>query len=110
LPAGKWNTLKAGDYLFYRVTTRDPGNKNIRESWNPGNGFLAGVPVGKAAINGTGTKDCACSAAGDSACAASAATPSSPIALLPVVPVGFLLWYRRRLKKIGPVENKCDQG
>jgi hypothetical protein len=110
LSAGQWNKLKAGDYLFYRVTTRDPGNKDIRQSWNPGNGFLTGVPVGKAAINGTGTKDCACSAAGDSACAASAATPSSPMALLPVVPVGFLLWYRRRLKKIGPVENKCDQG
>jgi Zn-dependent metalloprotease len=102
LPAGKWNTLKAGDYLFYRVTTRDPGNKNIRQSWNPGNGFLTGVPVGKAAINGTGTKDCSCSAA--------AAGPSSAMALLPLVPVGFLLWYRRRLKKIGPIKNKCDQG
>ena len=110
LPAGKWNTLKAGDYLFYRVTTRDPGNKNIRQSWNPGNGFLTGVPVGKAVINGTGTKECGCSATGESACAASAAGPSSAMALLPVIPVGFLVWYRRRLKKIGAVENKCDQG
>ena len=47
LPTGSWNTLKAGDYLFYRVTTkgRQPvvtpdGNvyffENIRQSWNPG--------------------------------------------------------------------------
>jgi Zn-dependent metalloprotease len=110
LPAGKWNTLKAGDYLFYRVTTRDHGNKNIRQSWNPGNGFLVGVPVGKAVINGTGTNECSCAASGQSGCAASGAGLSSAMALLPVVPVGFLVWYRRRLKKIGSVENKCDQG
>jgi hypothetical protein len=110
LPQGNWNTLKAGDYLFYRVTTRDPGDKNIRQSWNPGNGFLTGVPVGKAVINGTGTNECGCTASGESACAASAAGRSSAMALLPVIPVGFLVWYRRRLKKIGSVENKCDQG
>ncbi len=91
LPAANWNTLKAGDAIFYRLTTKDAGGGNLRQSWNPGNGFLANVPVGKAAINGTGTKDCACSAAG--------ATKSSALGLITIIPVGALFLYRRRMRR-----------
>lgn len=90
LPASDWNTLKAGDDLYYRVTTRDASGGNTRQSWNPGNGFLVNVPVGKAAINGTGTKDCGCTAAGQGR--------GSAMALLPFAPVAFLIIKRRKKK------------
>ena len=89
LPPADWTTLKVADNLFYRVTTKDGGGGNIRQSWKPGNNFLgADVPVGKAAINGAGTKDCACSA--------SAGNVYSGFALIPLIPVGFLIVFRRR--------------
>ena len=93
LPVSDWNTLKTGDNLFYRVTTKDAGGGNVRESWNPGNGFLLSVPHGKAAINGTGSKDCSCSA--------SAAPSNSPAALLTILPLALLIAYRTRLRRIG---------
>jgi hypothetical protein len=91
-----WNTLKAGNYLFFRVTTRTPGGgggggggASVRNSWQPGDNFLGvDVKVGKAAINGTGTKDCACSA--------SAATPHSAMGLIPIIPLALLFVYRKR--------------
>ena len=92
LPTPDWTTLKAGTDLYYRVTTRDGGGGNIRQSWKPGDNFLGvDVPVGRAAINSTGTKDCSCSA--------SAAPLSSPMALIPALPLAFLFVYRRRQKK-----------
>ncbi|HEX5552944.1 MAG TPA: hypothetical protein VFX43_06805 [Chitinophagaceae bacterium] len=90
LPSGAWNTLKAGNDLYYRVTTRDANGNNIRQSWNPGNGFLINVPVGRAAINGTGTKDCGCTA--------SAQGTGSAAALLPFLPVAYLVIKRRKKK------------
>jgi hypothetical protein len=92
LPVADWNTLKAGTDLYYRVTTKDGGGINIRNSWQPGNNFLgADVPVGRAAINGTGTKDCSCSA--------SASPSSSKMAMIPLLPILALIFYRRRTKK-----------
>ena len=88
LPAASWNTVKGGTDLYYRLTTKDGSGGNIRQSWNPGNGFLAGVPVGRAAINGTGTQDCSCSA--------SAAPAMSAMAFVPMLPIGLLWIYRRR--------------
>jgi MYXO-CTERM domain-containing protein len=93
LPTPSWNTLKAGTDLYYRLTTRDGSGGNVRQSWNPGNGFLAGVPVGRAAINGTGTMDCSCTAA--------AATSKSAMALVPMLPVALLWLYRRRRRAAG---------
>ncbi len=91
MPAAAWNTLKAGTDIYYRLTTRDAtatGGINVRQSWNPGNGFLTGVPVGRAAINGTGTQDCSCSAA--------AGPAKSAMALVPMLPVAILWIYRRK--------------
>lgn len=91
LPVADWNTLKAGTDLYYRITTRDAAGGNIRVSWQPGNNFLGvDVPVGRAAINGTGSKDCSCSA--------SAANSSSNLALLPLLPILALVFYRRKTK------------
>jgi len=91
MPGSDWNTLKSGDYIFYRVTTKDATGGNIRQSWNPGGGFLSGVPVGKAAINGTGNKDCTCSASG--------ASSTSSMALIAILPLGLLMFYRIRSRK-----------
>jgi hypothetical protein len=89
LPAASWNTLKAGDYLFYRVTTRDGSGGNERRSWQPGNNFVGhDVPVGKAAINGTGAMDCTCSASG--------APVNSAMALIPIIPLGLLIFFRKK--------------
>lgn len=91
LPTTDWTTLKAGDDIYYRVTTKDAGGGNIRQSWNPGNSFLVGVPVGRAAINGTGTKDCSCSA--------TAGPSNSAMAVIPIIPLGLLFFYRRKNRK-----------
>ena len=92
MPAANWNTLKAGTDLFYRVTTRDAAAANVRVSWQPGNNFLgADVPVGRAAINGAGSKDCSCSA--------SASNSSSKMALVPLFPIVALIFYRRKKLK-----------
>ncbi|MDP9048031.1 MAG: hypothetical protein M3N14_07825, partial [Bacteroidota bacterium] len=91
LPIAAWNALKGGTDIYYRVTTKDDNGVNIRQSWNPGNGFLSNTPVGRAAINGTGTRDCACSA--------SAAGSSSGLALIPLLPLAALIQFRRKLKK-----------
>src|SRR4030095_15195474 len=90
LPAGDWATLKPADFLFYRVTTKDGGGADLRHSWHPGNGCAVNVPVGKSAINGTGTKDCSCSA--------SAAPISSAMALIPAIPLFLFILLRRKLK------------
>jgi hypothetical protein len=88
LPAANWNTLKTADAIFFRVTTKDSDGSNVRQSWNPGNGFLNNVPAGKAAINSTGTINCSCSA--------SAAPVNSAFALIPLIPIGLLIAIRRR--------------
>lgn len=89
LPVADWNTLKAGTDLYYRITTQDATGGNLRYSWKPGNNFLgADIPVGRAAINGTGTKDCSCTA--------SASSNSSTMALVPLLPLVGLIVYRRR--------------
>jgi MYXO-CTERM domain-containing protein len=93
LPTANWNTLKGGTDIYYRLTTKDGSGGNVRQSWNPGNGFLSGVPVGRAAINGTGTEDCSCSA--------SAAPATSVMALIPMLPVGLLWVYRRKRRAAG---------
>ena len=89
MPVADWNTLKSGSDLFYKVTTRDAAGGNLRSSLQPGNNFLAvNVPSGRAAINGTGTKDCSCTA--------SASNSSSKMALIPLLPLLGLIVYRRR--------------
>lgn len=98
LPSTDWNTLKAADAIYYRVTTKDASGANLRYSWQPGNNFLAvNVPVGKAAINNTGEKDCSCSAAGGSA--------SSAMSLIPLIPIGLLIVIRRKSRK-----NRLTEG
>jgi hypothetical protein len=93
MPVANWNTLKAGTDLYYRVTTQDAGEANIRESWQPGNNFLGvDVPSGRAAINGTGAQDCSCTASASS-------SSSSKMALIPILPIIALIFYRRRTKK-----------
>lgn len=92
LPVADWNVLKAGTDIYYRVTTKDATGGNVRTSWQPGNNFLgANVPVGRAAINGTGTTDCSCSAA--------AGPAHSGMGLIPVVPLLALVLYRKRKVK-----------
>ncbi len=93
LPVANWNTLKAGTDIYYKVTTRDGNGGNTRTSLQPGNNFLgAAVPAGRAAINGTGTKDCSCTAS-------SAGQASSAMALIPLLPIAVLIIYRRRKMK-----------
>lgn len=92
LPVADWNVLKAGTDIYYRVTTKDGAGGNVRTSWQPGNNFLGiNVPVGRAAINGTGTKDCSCSA--------SAGSTQSAMGLIPVLPLLALAFYRKRKVK-----------
>jgi hypothetical protein len=88
LTAADWNTLKAQDEIFYRVTTTDNSGGNVRTSANPGNGFLTGVPPGRAVINETG----------ECACGASAATPRA-VAAVALFPVFFALFWLRRITK-----------
>ncbi len=88
LPVADWKKLRKGTDLYYRLKTKDSAGANLRQSWKPGNGFLVGVPVGRAAINGTGTQDCSCSAA--------AGTLNNAMALVPLLPVGALWIYRRK--------------
>jgi hypothetical protein len=93
LPAGDWNTVKAGDKLFYRVTTTDNNGGNPRVSTSPGNGFTT-VPVPNATINQSGQCECTCAVAIGTAGGRGVAW----ITLLPLV-VAFL--WRRRLKIAG---------
>jgi len=89
LPVADWNTLKAGTDLYYKVSTQDAAGGNPRNSRQPGNNFLGvDVPAGRAAINGTGAKDCSCTA--------SASSNSSTMALIPLLPLVGLIVYRRR--------------
>lgn len=91
IPTADWTTLKAQDQIFYRVTTTNNSGGNVRTSGNPGNGFLAGVPAGRATINESGECECACGA--------SAATPRGGVAAVTLFPVFFALFWLRRLKK-----------
>lgn len=91
LPTADWNTLKAQDQLFYRVTTTNNTGGNLRSSADPGNSFLTGVPPGEAVINESGECECACGA--------SAASPSG-MATVTVLPIIFALWWRRRVKRL----------
>ncbi|MES2731343.1 MAG: MYXO-CTERM sorting domain-containing protein [Bacteroidota bacterium] len=100
LPNAAWTTLKAGSDIYFRLTTRGADESNIRQSWNPGNGFLANTPVGRAAINGTGTKDCACSA--------SSGTNSTAMALIPLAPLALLLSFRRKFRN-NTATNDADK-
>ncbi|MBI5471579.1 MAG: hypothetical protein HY961_04465 [Ignavibacteriae bacterium] len=87
LPAANWNTLKAQDQLFYRITTQAGRLARFTRR----SGFTAARPPGKAVINGSGQCECSCSA--------SAKDNPKPFALIAVLPlVGAVLW-RRALKK-----------
>lgn len=90
LPAADWNTLKTQNQLFYRVTTTNSSGGTVRTSGNPGNGFLANVPPGRATINESGECECTCGA--------SAATPRS-VAAVTLFPVLLALFWLRRLKR-----------
>jgi len=90
LPVVDWNTLKVQDQIFYRVTTNNNAGGNVRNSANPGNGTLTGVPAGKATINESGECECACGA--------SASTPKG-VAAVTLLPVFVALLWRRRVKK-----------
>jgi hypothetical protein len=90
MPAAAWNTVKSGDFLYYRVTTTDDAGGNVRSSLAPGNGFLASVPAPRAVINESGNCGCV---------AAAATTGGKAMALLLAVPPLFALLWRRRLRR-----------
>jgi Zn-dependent metalloprotease len=91
LPNADWNTLKAADALYYRVTTTDGGGGNSRSSLQPGNNFLGtAVPAPSATINESGQCECNCSAA---AALPTAKSTLSWAVLLP--PLAALVWRRR---------------
>jgi hypothetical protein len=99
LPAADWNTLKAGDKIFYRVTTSDGGGANFRNSLQPGNNFLGtAVQSPYANINESGECECACASA---AVVPTAKSFLSWLTLLP--PLAALVW-RRRSRRKGDVE------
>lgn len=60
MPASDWQKLRSGTRLYYRVTTRDNSNGNLRESSKPGNKFLENIPPAFAVINDTGAAECTC--------------------------------------------------
>jgi hypothetical protein len=91
MPAAMWKILKSGDCIYYRVRTWNGNGGNERLSWYPGQIFMGlgvYVPYGKASINSSGQKD--------SSCSASASTAQSALALIPIVPLGLLIFYRRK--------------
>ncbi len=65
LPTSDWNTLKAHNQIYYRVRTTNTTGGTVRESANPGNGFLTGVPAARAIINESGRCECATASAAD---------------------------------------------
>ncbi len=82
LPAASWNTLKAQDQIFYRITTQGRLGLFTRRS-----GFDAARPPAKAVINGSGQCECSCSA--------SAKDNPKPFALFAVLPlIGAVVWRR----------------
>ena len=87
MPAGDWTALKAQDKLYYRLTTTNASGGNLRNSEDPGNGFLVNVPVAYAVINESGACECS----------ASARTPGSA-ALMTFVPLLIGIIWMRRLK------------
>lgn len=93
LPVADWNTLKAQDHLFYRVTTTDNAGGNLRSSQDPGNGFLADVPVARAVINDSGGPECTCGAS-------SAASGGASALWLMLVPFALALVWRQRAKRV----------
>ncbi len=58
LAAADWNTLKAGDFLYYRVTTTDAAGGTSRSSLDPRPGVLTTVPPPRAVVNESGI--CVC--------------------------------------------------
>ncbi len=92
LPVANWNTLKAGDKIFYRVTTTEAGGGNSRISTSPGNGFVASADPPYAVINESGECECKCNTA--------AIVPATKSFLTWVVllPLAAAFAWRRRLK------------
>ncbi len=91
LPAADWNTLRAQDELYYRITTTNNTGGNVRTSANPGNSFLTNVPPGRAVVNETGECECACGAS-----AAQVQTPGA--AFITLVPLLAAAFWRFRLR------------
>ena len=92
LPTSDWNTLKAGDFLYYRVTTTDDAGGNSRISTSPGDGFIASVTPARAVINESGVCECTCAAS------ASTSGASSVAWIMLVPPIVALVW-RLQLRK-----------
>jgi Zn-dependent metalloprotease len=92
LPAGDWNTLKAQDQIYYRVTTTNATGGNTRSSANPGNSFLTNVPPARAVINETGECECACGAS-------AAESPSAGVAFVTLIPLAAAAFWRFRLRR-----------
>jgi hypothetical protein len=92
LPAADWNTLKAQDHLYYRVTTTNTAGGNVRTSANPGNSFLTGVPPARAIINETGECECACGAS-------AAQAPSAGVAFITLIPLAAAALWRFSLRR-----------
>lgn len=82
IPAADWNTLKAQNQLFYRLTTTNNTGGNLQTSPNP---------PGQAVINESGECECACGA--------SAASPKG-MAAITLLPVMVAFWWRRRVKRL----------
>lgn len=87
LPTADWNTLRAQDRLYFRVTTTDDTGGNIRTSWS---GDLADVPHQYAVINESGRCECTCSVT-------SRSSPSQ-IAIITLIPLFIAIFWRKRLK------------
>jgi hypothetical protein len=92
LPTADWNTLKAADRLYYRVTTMDDRGGNVRSSLQPGDNFLgSAVPAPYAFINESSRCECA------PAVAAPTQSFLSWAVLLP--PLAAFVWRRRARRK-----------
>jgi hypothetical protein len=85
LPAGDWNTVKAGAELFYRVTTSNAKGGDSRVSTSPGNGAFT-VPAPAATINESGQCE-------QPQCSVASASGSVPWILLVPLLVAYL-WRR----------------
>lgn len=93
LPAADWQTLRASDYIYYRVTTTDGTGGNQRQSSAPGNGFLTGVSAARAVVNESGEQVC---------CGVTASAGAGPWGAWAVlVPMAVAAVWRQRLKHEG---------
>jgi hypothetical protein len=101
LTAAMWNTLKAGDKLYYRVRTMDGTGGNVRNSSGTGDGTVTGIALPFAVINDSGECECTCgtSSSGTSGSNRLPGGRTTATALLFAIPIAYAFYRKTRVRK-----------